>query len=232
MRRSSAEPPFYSPPLGPTPEEDEGAHLERVASELSTANVALLERLQRQLKSEHPSMRREAAAGLGRMGSRESILVLREMLEGPDPAGWETAIYGLRQAREREGWLCLESVALEQVEALASNDPDQSGTAALRLLMMGRTKTMDRLFRAIDGHSRSIPAGAALRFAKSAVESLSGEQAAVMSLRLGISGRPPMTPQEVARATGVPEERVREIESEAWTKVQSPRAAEEFLRSA
>jgi len=229
-RRSSAEPPFYTP-LGPAADEEEGDHLRRVAAELGAADVPLVRRLEDVLRTGDTAARREAAAELGRRGSRDAIATLRALLEGPDPQGWEVAVHGLRQSREREGWLCLESVALECIPQLASPDGSVHRPAALRLLMMGRTKTMDRLFRAVDAHSRAIPAQAARRFVEAALASLPPVHAQVMSLRLGVrEGRGhstgsvlARTPPEVAAATGLSEERVRQLEAEAWAIVQSPR---------
>lgn len=209
--------------LGPVPAEDEGDHLRRVAAELSSAGLNNVGELRRRLSSGHRETARNAAVDLAAVGGRDATLVLRELLESDDPAAWETAVHGLRQSRERDGWLCLESVALDSLGALASTDRGESSRAALRLLMMGRTKTMDRLFRAADGHSRSIPPAAARRFVEVAIASLPAQQARVLSLRLGEGGGRSMTVPEAAVATGLPQERVRELEAQAWATVQSPR---------
>ena len=213
-------------PLGPADEEGEGAHLRRVAEELAAAGLPLVRRLLERLRSGELPARRDAAEQLGLLGSRDAVAALRELLEDEDPAGWEVAVHGLRQDKERAGWLCLESVALGCVPKLASKDPAEHRLAAFRLLMMGRTKTMDRLFRAADGHSRAIPQEAARRFVRLAVSSLPPEHALVMSLRLGAADGRSRTPPEAAAATGLPEERVRELEAEAWAMVQSPRPYE------
>lgn len=215
-------------PLGPSLDEDESSHLRRVAAELGAANHGLVQQLARQLEDRDETVRRQAAADLGKLGDRESIAALRLLLVSDDVAGWELAVYGLRHSREREGWLCLEGVALESVPALAHPDPSVHRHAAMRMLAMGRTKTMDRLFRAIDGHSRSIPQDAARRFVELAVDSLPGEHARVMSLRLGLKDGTGRTPGEVASATGMSEDLVRMLEAEAWQTIQSPRSHTEI----
>ncbi len=227
-RRSSAEPPYFSPNIGPEPDEAEGAHLRRVAYELSAADAPTVERLKESLASGELAVRKRAAASLGEIGSREAIAALRGMLEASDPEGWEVAVFGLRRTRERDGWLCLESVALESVPSLRSADVKIRRMAAIRLMMMGRTKTMDRLFRATDGHSKSIQAGAARAFVEQAIASIPALHGRVMGLRLGISGQGPLTPPEVAAATGTSEDRVRALESDAWAMLQSPRRWDEL----
>ena len=137
--------------------------------------------LKKLLRSRDAAARWSAAAELGQIGGREAVSALRELLEGTDPVGWEVAVHGLRHSRERDGWLCLESVALECVSMLASDHPAVRRPAAMRLLMMGRTKTMDRLFRAVDGHSRAIPRKAAVRFVRAALLSLPSEHARVVA---------------------------------------------------
>lgn len=221
-RKPSGADPVYVP-LGPVPDEDESVHLHRVASELAAGNAPLARLLSDRLMSEDGPARLSAAAELGRMGGRDAIGALRSLLEGSDPVLWELAVHGLRQSKEREGWLCLESVAQESVPALASEDPAHARAAALRLLMMGRTKTMDRLFRAADGHSRSIPQQAARAFIEAALASLPPDQARVMSLRLGAEDGHSRTPAEAAAATGLSVEKVRDLEGLAWATVQSPR---------
>ncbi|MEX0762822.1 MAG: HEAT repeat domain-containing protein [Dehalococcoidia bacterium] len=215
-------------PLGPSLDEDESSHLQRVAAELGAANHGLVQQLARRLEDGDEAVRRQAAADLGKLGDRESIAVLRLLLVSDDVARWELAVYGLRHSREREGWLCLEGVALESVPALAHPDPRVHRRAAMRMLAMGRTKTMDRLFRAIDGHSRSIPQDAARRFVELAVASLPGQHATVMSLRLGLKDGTGRTPGEVASATGMNEDLVRMLEAEAWQTIQSPRSHTEI----
>lgn len=230
LRRSSGADPVYVP-VGPAVAEDEGDHLRRVAEELGAVNLRQVRALKKQLRSPDAAARRSAAAELGLTGGREAVSALRELLEGSDPAGWEVAVHGLRHSRERDGWLCLESVALECVSMLAADDPAVHRPAALRLLMMGRTKTMDRLFRAVDGHSRAISHEAARRFVRAALASLPPEHARVVALRLGVpegaaeapATRRALTPAEAGAVAGKPVERVRELESEAWAIVQSPR---------
>ena len=229
-RRSSGADPVYVP-LGPALAEDEGDHLRRVADELGAVNLGRVRDLKKLLRSRDAGARRSAAAELGQTGGREAVSALRALLEGSDPVGWEVAVHGLRHSRERDGWLCLESVALECVSMLASDNPAVHGPAATQLLMMGRTKTMDRLFRAVDGHSRAIPRDAAVRFVRAALSSLPPEHARVVSLRLGVPGGAgkgaatvrALTPAEAGAVAGESAERVREFEAEAWAIVQSPR---------
>lgn len=221
-RRPSGADPVYVP-LGPVPHEDESDHLDRVAAELAAGNAPRARQLRERLASTQGAARMAAAAELGSLGGRDAIGALRSLLEGPDPASWELAVHGLRQSKERDGWLCLESVAQESVSALSADDPAEGRAAALRLLMMGRTKTMDRLFRAADGHSRSIPQKAAQTFIETTLASIAPDQARVMSLRLGAADGYGRTPAEVAAATGLSVERIRELEGEAWAAVQSPR---------
>jgi hypothetical protein len=229
-RRPSGADPVYVP-LGPALAEDEGDHLRRVADELGAVNLGRARDLKKLLRSRDAAARWSAAAELGQIGGREAVSALRELLEGTDPVGWEVAVHGLRHSRERDGWLCLESVALECVSMLASDHPAVHRPAAMRLLMMGRTKTMDRLFRAVDGHSRAIPRKAAVRFVRAALLSLPSEHARIVALRLGVSdgageagatGRA-LTPAEAGVVAGMSAERVRELEAEAWAIVQSPR---------
>ena len=209
--------------LGYSVAEGEGAHLLRVAKELGHAHRALIDELSARLTGDDPADRLNAAEEMGQIEDAEAIAVLRRVLEGQDPMLWEAAIRGLRQSRERDGWLCLESVALAQVPDLAESDGDRARVAACRLLMMGRTKTMDRLFRAADGHSRSISRDAAVRFLEHALKSLPELAGRVLSLRLGVAGGQALTPAQVAEELGLPTERVRQIESQAWQTVQAPR---------
>lgn len=94
---------------------------------------------------------------------------------------------------------------------------------------MGRTKTMDRLFRAADGHSRSISAEAAIAFVDAALASLGKQEREVMVLRLGVLNGRPATPDEVADALGMDEDLVRTLESDAWIRIQSPRPYESII---
>lgn len=217
--------------LGKTDEEDEAAHLRRVAQELGGANSRSLVTLEEQLHSADMAARRRAAAALGTLGDRAAIALLRGLLEGDRPEDWELAVFGLRQNRDRSGWLCLESVALDFLHTLAGHE---GSTHAFRLLVMGRTKTMDRLFRAIDGHSRSIPVSAARAFTQVAVASVPAEMSRVMALRLGITDdgtARPLTPEQVSEYTGVTLEQVRKLEAQAWETVQRPRTYREIRRN-
>ena len=215
-------------PLGRTSEEDEAGHLRRVAGELGSAGSALLARMRDLLASPHMPERLRAAGRLGESGDRHAIAELRSMLQQEDPCMWEVAVFGLRQSRNRAGWLCLESVALDGLESLSAGGPPPPH--AFRLLVMGRTKTMDRLFRAADGHSRSIPRDAAVNFVKIAVKSVPAKQSRVMALRLGIPAGPPRTPDAVAAELNVSVDEVRRLEASAWEAVQRPRSYEEITR--
>lgn len=211
-------------PLGKTDEENEADHLRRVADELGGANSRPLTILEQQLNDRDTSLRKDAAARLGALGDRNAIALLRRLLEGDEPDNWELAVHGLRQSRDRSGWLCLESVALDLLSTLGASNSDLEH--AFRLLVMGRTKTMDRLFRAIDGHSRNIPISAAISFSSVAVKSVPTEMSKVMSARLGLVDETPvdpLTPEQVAVEAGLSIEKVRELEAEAWETVQRPR---------
>jgi hypothetical protein len=163
------------------------------------------------------------------LNDRNAIGVLRGLLESDNPDSWALGVSGLRQSRERPGWLCLESVARNQIPALGRGDARAKSTASTRLLMMGRTKTMDRLFRAADGHSRSISAEAAIAFVDAALASLGKQEREVMVLRLGVLNGRPATPDEVADALGMDEDLVRTLESDAWIRIQSPRPYESII---
>ena len=215
--------------LGAAVSEGEGAHLIRVARELGSDTEALVKRLEQQLDDQDPQVRLSAALDLGDLNDRNAIIVLRGLLEGQDPSRWALGVNGLRQSRERPGWLCLESVARAQIPALGTDDERANWAASTRLLMMGRTKTMDRLFRAADGHSRSIPASAAIAFVQAALASLRGQQREVMELRLGINGGSAATPAQVAKTLGFDENLVRTLEAEAWVRIQSPRSYDAVL---
>jgi hypothetical protein len=230
------------PSLGKTDDEDEAGHLRRVADELGGANSDSVQQLADRLhRSAKTTEKLAAAAELGAQGDRHAIAILRALLEQSDPAGWEIAVHGLRQSRDRAGWLSLESVALDHVGTLEDGAGVTGAVGpphAFRLLVMGRTKTMDRLFRAIDGHSRSLTADAAKAFAHVAVNSIPGEMAIVMAMRLGIGGskdsRPwghPATPQEVSRTTGLGVDEVRLLEGLAWETVQRSRPYREIRQN-
>jgi len=209
--------------LGAAVSEGEGAHLIRVARELGSDSAARVQRLERQLEDPDEVSRFRAASALGDMNDRNAIAVLRGLLESDDPDAWALGVTGLRQSRERPGWLCLESVARAQIPALGQADSRANWAASTRLLMMGRTKTMDRLFRAADGHSRSIPASAAIAFVRAAMASLDEREREVMELRLGVSDGRASTPEQVAERLEMDEDLVRSLESDAWVRIQSPR---------
>lgn len=218
--------------LGRAAHEEESDHLRRVADELGGAYSSSIELYSSRLRSGDMDERLAAAAGLGVLGNRQAIAVLRGLLESADPMAWEIAVHGLRQSRDRAGWLCLESVALDLVDTLES--VDEEPLHAFRLLVMGRTKTMDRLFRAADGHSRSLSAAAAQAFTRVAVHSVPGQMSEVMALRLGISSFQAgmsATPEQVSAITGLPVEKVRELEGLAWETVQRSRAYAEIRRN-
>lgn len=210
--------------LGEAVSEGEGAHLIRVARELGSDTAARVRKLESQLEDADPETRALAAIDLGELNDRNAIAVLRGLLENEDTDGWALGVIGLRQSRERPGWLCLESIARAQIPALGGDDPIARRGASTRLLMMGRTKTMDRLFRAADGHSRSIPAVAAIAFVHGALESLDKRERDVMELRLGVEDGRAATPDEVAERLGMDEDLVRALESDAWVRIQSPRS--------
>ena len=215
--------------LGAALSEGEGAHLIRVARELGSDTAARVQRLEVELQDPDTSIRSQAAISLGDLNDRNAIGVLRGLLESDNPDSWALGVNGLRQSRERPGWLCLESVARNQIPALERGDTRAKSNASTRLLMMGRTKTMDRLFRAADGHSRSISATAAIAFVDAALASLDKREREVMALRLGASDGRAATPDQVAEALGMNEDLVRTLESDAWIRIQSPRSYESII---
>jgi hypothetical protein len=215
--------------LGAALSEGEGAHLIRVARELGSDTAARVQRLEVELQDPDTSIRSQAAISLGDLNDRNAIGVLRGLLESDNPDSWALGVNGLRQSRERPGWLCLESVARNQIPALERGDTRTKSNASTRLLMMGRTKTMDRLFRAADGHSRSISATAAIAFVDAALASLDKREREVMALRLGVSDGRAATPDQVAEALGMNEDLVRTLESDAWIRIQSPRSYESII---
>ena len=204
--------------------EPEAAHLRRIAQELAGANRPITVRLAAELRRGDLADRFGAAVQLGRLGDRESIQALRLLLESDEASDWQVAVHGLRSARDRSGWLCLEGVAQDSIRDLADSSPAVHRPAALRLLTMGRTKTMDRLFRAIDGHSRSIPAEAARHFVGVALASLPNIESQVLTLRLGYPSGHGHTTAEVAAQIGVSEDAARRLEARGWERVQSPRS--------
>jgi len=217
--------------LGAALSEGEGAHLIRVARELGSDTEARVQRLEAELQDPDPAVRSRAAISLGDLNDRNAIGVLRGLLESDSPDSWALGVSGLRQSRERPGWLCLESVARAQIPALGRDDARAKWAASTRLLMMGRTKTMDRLFRAADGHSRSIPASAAIAFVDAALASLDEREREVMVLRLGVADGRAATPDQVSEALGVDEDLARTLESDAWVQIQSPRSYESIIGS-
>ncbi len=219
-------------PLGRTEEEDEAEHLRRMADELGGANSTSLAALRTSLAEGDIKEKRAAAASLGTLGDRNAIALLRGLLEGENPHNWELAVHGLRQSKDRAGWLCLESVALDLLPALEHES--QWSEHAFRLLVMGRTKTMDRLFRAIDGHSRAISATAAINFSNVAVSSVPSDLSVVMGMRLGLHNGAvvnPSSPEQISQSTGLTLETVRRVEAEAWEAVQRPRRYREIRRN-
>jgi hypothetical protein len=235
--RSPKDSALSSSHLGKTGCEDEAGHLRRVADELGGANSGSLEILSSGLHGEGTVAERSAAAAaLGTISDRHAIATLRDLLEQDDPIGWEIAVHGLRQSRDRSGWMCLESVALDHVSTLedVAGETVSDPLHAFRLLVMGRTKTMDRLFRAIDGHSRSLSSVAALTFTRVAVRSVPSQMSTVMALRLGISdiaGGRPATPEQVSLAASISVETVRQLEGLAWETVQRSRRYADIRRN-
>ena len=208
--------------LSRTESETEGQHLRRVAEELSGSGEERLAALRALLSDRSRENRIEAAKELGRIGSLKSIQMLRDLLVSQHESSWQLAIHGLRTGGSREGWLCLESVASEDAGQLGSENSRISDIAFRRLMAMGRTKMMDRLFRAADGHSRSIPGDIAKEFSVKAVESLPEPQRNVMRYRLGLVNGSAATPSDTADALNITLEEVRVLELEAWQAIHSP----------
>lgn len=211
-----------APPLSKTDDESEGTHLRRVASELSGSGEERIAHLRRMLKSRQTKDRISAALALGKNGSQKAVQVLRVLLVSSDERSWRLAIHGLRSGGEREGWLCLESVAQEDADHLGSTDEHRAKTAFKRLMAMGRTKMMDRLFRAADGHSRSIPGDVARQFSINAVATLPVRHRNVLELRLGLIDVAAATPAETASGLGIGLGEVRALEREAWQLIHAP----------
>ncbi|SUZ96724.1 uncharacterized protein METZ01_LOCUS49578 [marine metagenome] len=163
-----------------------------------------------------------AAEELGKLESMKAVQVLRQMLESDDENAWRLAIYGLRTGGSREGWLSLESIAQKDANNLGSSDTLTVDLAFRRLMAMGRTKMMDRLFRAADGHSKSIPGVVAKEFSARAVSTLSHPQRLVMELRLGIRNSTSATPADTADSLGISLNDVREFELAGWQSIHSP----------
>jgi hypothetical protein len=213
--------------LSRTDSETEGAHLRRVADELSGSGEERLMHLSAMLSSRKNSERLSAALELGKIGSLRAIQLLRDLLVSGDESSWLVAIHGLRTGGSREGWLCLEGVAQDDADRLGSDDEVDADTSFRRLISMGRTKTMDRLFRAADGHSRSIPGDVARRFSQNAANTLPADHKRVMEHRLGLVNGSSATPTETATAMGVSLDDVRLLELEGWQSIHSPAAIDE-----
>ena len=179
------------------------------------------------LTSRNPDERISAALTLGKTGSHGAVQVLRELLVSDDQKSWQLAIHGLRSGGEREGWLCLEGVASYDANQLGDSDARIAETAFRRLMAMGRTKMMDRLFRAADGHSRSIPGELARKFSIDAVATLPPIHQKVMELRLGLPDGTSATPSETAHELDISLARVRTLELESWRQIHSPIALED-----
>jgi hypothetical protein len=213
--------------LSRTDSETEGAHLRRVADELSGSGEERLMHLRTMLSSRRNSERLSAALDLGKIGSLRAIQLLRDLLVSNDEASWLAAIHGLRTGGSREGWLCLEGVAQDDATRLGSGDEKVADISFRRLMSMGRTKTMDRLFRAADGHSRSIPGDVAREFSQNAANTLSRDHKTVMEYRLGLVNGSSATPSETAAAMGVSLDTVRVLELEGWGSIHSPAVMDE-----
>lgn len=208
--------------LSKTDSETEGAHLRRVAEELSGSGEERIAHLRSRLSSREMRERIIAAYELGANGSLKAIQVLRDMLSSGDENSWKLAIHGLRTGGSREGWLCLEGIAQEDAKRLESADESASNISFKRLMAMGRTKMMDRLFRAADGHSRSIPGDVAKKFSQNAIETLPQSQRSVMELRLGLTNGSSSTPSDTAAALGLELDQVRALELKGWQSIHSP----------
>ena len=211
-----------TPPLSKTDDESEGAHLRRVASELSGSDEEHIADLRNMLASRKIDERIFAALALGENGSQKAVQVLRDLLVSNDEESWKLAVHGLRTGGAREGWLCLESVAQDDAGRLGSADRSTAKKAFRRLMAMGRTKMMDRLFRAADGHSRSIPGAIAKQFSIDAVATLPDSHRSVLELRLGLVNGTASTPAETAAGLGIGLGTARTLELEAWQSIHSP----------
>ena len=208
--------------LSKTDSETEGDHLRRVADELSGSGEERLGKLRAMLSSRDPNEQVAAARELGKIGSLKAIQMLRELLVSSHDVSWKLAIHGLRVGGSREGWLCLEGVAQEDALQLASDNRRLSDLSFKRLMSMGRTKMMDRLFRAADGHSRSIPGDVARKFSVDAVATLPAMHKGVMEHRLGLLNGASATPSDTAEALSIELSMVRTLELESWQTIHSP----------
>lgn len=208
--------------LSKTETESEGAHLRRVAEELSGSGEEQLAALKAKLSSREFGDRIPAARELGKIGSLKAIQLLRDLLASSDEGSWRLAIHGLRTGGSREGWLCLEGVAEEDAAQLGSDNKRLSDVSFRRLMAMGRTKMMDRLFRAADGHSRSIPGAIAKQFSIDAVSTLPDANKNVMQHRLGLVNGASATPAATAEVLGIALNDVRALELDGWRAIHSP----------
>ncbi len=207
--------------LSRTESETEGAHLQRVADELSGSGEERIDQLRAMLSGRYMPERIAAARDLGGIGSLKAVQILRDMLSSSDESAWKLAIHGLRTGGSREGWLCLEGVAQDDAKRLASSNSD---TSLRRIMAMGRTKMMDRLFRAADGHSRSISGDVARQFSIDAIATLPPLHKSVMELRLGLgsSDGSSATPSATAKSLGIGLNEVRTLELEGWQSIHTP----------
>jgi len=208
--------------LSKTDSETEGDHLRRVAEELSGSGEDRLGKLRAMLSSRDSDEQVMAARELGKIGSLKAIQMLRGLLVSNHEVSWKLAIHGLRVGGSREGWLCLEGVAQEDASQLASDNIRLSNMSFRRLMAMGRTKMMDRLFRAADGHSRSIPGGVAKKFSMDAIATLPAMHKGVMERRLGLLNGASATPSDTATALSIELSKVRTLELESWQAIHLP----------
>ena len=208
--------------LSKTDSETEGDHLRRVAYELSGSGEERLGKLRSMLSSRDSDEQVVAARELGKIGSLKAIQMLRDLLVSSHEVSWKLAIHGLRLGGSREGWLCLEGVAQEDSYQLASDNQRLSDISFRRLMAMGRTKMMDRLFRAADGHSRSIPGDIAKKFSVDAVATLPAMHKSVMEHRLGLMNGASATPSDTAAALGIELSKARTLELESWQAIHAP----------
>ncbi len=208
--------------LSRTESETEGAHLRRVAEELSGSGEERLGKLKAMLLHRDTSERIWAARELGKIESLKAIQLLRDLLVSSDEGSWSLAIHGLRLGGSRAGWLCLEGVAQADALQFASSSEREADISFRRLMAMGRTKMMDRLFRATDGHSRSIPGDLARKFSIDAVATLPFEHKGVMEHRLGLINGASATPSDTAKALGIELSKVRSLELESWQAIHTP----------
>ena len=82
--------------------ETEGAHLRRVADELSGSGEERISQLHATLAHRDPGERVTAARELGKIGSIRAIQLLRDLLVSSHEDSWRLAIHGLRTGGERK----------------------------------------------------------------------------------------------------------------------------------